>query len=365
MANYLVPNATYPTIQSVLNIVQPGDVVEILPGVYDESLYLNQDNVSILAATKEGQAVNNDQVIFYNDKEQITGLTICANGVSVQGLIFINYFSGIVSTGDSNAFIYDILQGCQIGMSFSGNNNRLISCVEIENKELGLSFSGNRNLIITNRCEDNGRGIVVISNDSQNNIFYKCVVTNNKGFNIRLSEQYTDNTIFLGNTISNSEYGLLINSGRAAVIGNLITNHYNVGLSYKDDTGIILENNLNGNKIGMYLLTSQSIMAANVVQEGNGTGILLTGAENYIFQNIVTNYVDTGLVVNGCKNQICNNILTANGINVLINGQGNYLNCNCKYCDVPTEVKDENYYGLLDIFDMKISKFCKNKESCK
>ena len=214
--------------------------------------------------------------------------------------------------------------------------------------------------MVATRLDSNKRGITATAGDVIGNIFY-----NNIEFGVRIARINTDQCVFIENTISGSQYGLLYNFGRVAVIGNYFNNMGNTGLAYNDNNGLILENTFVKSNVGMYLETCGSLVASNITQVGDVTGIYVNGNNNTVIRNVTTSYTDTGILVNGCENIICNNISQNNGKNEIISGNLNVNNCNCKYCSA-LSCKDKflsenntNYLGFLDLFKKPVEFYYK------
>ena len=348
----IAPSNKYPTIQDAINAANSGDTIMILPGSYNETLsIINKDNLSLIASNLNGQSTNNYQVTFSGTGKGDTGLTIEANNIYVEGLIFKFFENGVSLEGSNNTLSQVVTFLCSRGINTSGNYNKFISCIDQENSIVGINAKGDYNQFITCRVNNNKRGIISTNGSFVGNIFYKNLINNNEQANIRISSTSADKSVFILNTISDSIYGVLCTIGRISFISNTLINHTNAGLIYKDNYGYILDNNFFNNEIGLNLYTSSSKLAGNVVQQGKNTGIILNGTKNHILSNTVTSYENTGLIVNGCKNTLCNNNLLCNKIDLICDEYKNTMDSNCTYCPNACCVDSDDLSKCLNIFN--------------
>lgn len=366
MSILIVPTQ-YKTLQEAINAAMPGDEINIIPNttLVENIEIIGKDNISIIALAKT--AVLDGTTIGG------TAALIESNNVTISGLFFQNFNLGIVIIGNENKMLnVTSRNNTRSGFQIRGNYNQIIESISQKNGSSGIDIVGNYNQVIATRLDSNRRGVTATAEEVIGNIFYKNIFYNNIDFGARISSTNTDKCVFIENTISGSEYGLLYNFGRVAVVSNYFNNISNTGLSYKDNNGLILENTFVKSNVGMYLETCCSLVSSNITQVGDVTGIYVIGNDNIVIRNVTTSYTDTGLLVNGCKNVICNNVSQNNGENEIISGDFNITNCNCKYCsaigckDKFFSKNNTNYLGFLDLFKKPVEYYYKcsykNKE---
>lgn len=360
MSKLIAPSELYPQIQDAINAANPGDSVLILPGNYTESLYIiNKDNISLLAANNDGEPLDNFQVKFVGIGVGDTGLTIEANNTTVSGIRFGKFDTAVSLNGNNNVLTAISCLAGGRGFSISGNNNKFITCIAEQNTIVGINVIGNYNQFIACRFDYNKRGVVALSGNFTGNVFYKNYFNNNSETNLRISNPNADMNVFRENTISNSTYGLLCNSGRVAIISNIFLNHSDVAVVFKDNKGIIIDNNLGENSTGLYLNTCGSLIAGNIVQKGDISGIVITGRNNSIISNMADLYNASGMVINGCENNLCGNTLIDNRINLICNEKKNNVNDCCDYCAGLGCTNFNDVSKNLEIFKIPIECFYK------
>ena len=351
MTTFIVPNNKYPTIQSAINAANSGDEIRILPGRYNEYLSIFAKNsLTVCCSNYNGRYIVTDQVVLENCGNEGIGLNIDADNIKIYGLRIAKYDIGINIIGNNNVIDNVNSNFNNIGYSIEGNHNVVQYSSAEYCKLSGLHLQGKYNHIVRNRFNNSLRGIHSFGSVFMGNIFYKNLVFKNSQYNIKVSAAHADKNVYRENTISDSAYGLLNDTGRAAVISNLIFNNSNLGISYQDDKGIILNNTLSNNNIGIYLDTNKSVISGNILEQGSSIGLQVTGNNNYIIQNLIQFYNSTGLIINGSKNILSNNCVKNNCINHNIMGKFNYTTYRYKAPKVIKYTNFTDYSKMLDIF---------------
>ena len=349
MSILIVPTE-YPTIQGAVNAASSGDTIQILTGNYAENIeILGKDNLTIFAlpysVVIDGSTLNGFGV---------TGIT---NNLTMEGIVFQNFTSGIVLKGNNNS-LTNITSSShkRTGFIINGDNNKLYSCRAANNSSAGILLFGNKNLLLSNRLENNSRGIAVSNQSSVKNLIIKNLILDNSEFGIRLASSDAKNNIIYDNIISSSSYGIITRLGIAAVCNNIISNCKITGLIVDVDKSIVIQNTLENNPTGAIMQFNDGYIASNIIQIGT-SGMIVIGNNNCIVRNIINNQQCTGLLINGNCNSICCNTLKNNCINLEDGGIDNNCsdkNCKCitSYWDSLTKSADEtnDYKLLLNIF---------------
>ena len=364
MAILIVPSTNYPTIQLALDAVNSGDTVQILTGIYSENLSLvGTDNITI---TGEGESV-------LIDGSTIGGIAfnMKTNGTTVSELTFTNFTNGVLVLGNNNILNSVIsINNTYEGMMIVGDYNQVIGGEVIQNKAVGLVTWGNYNLFVANRIKYNPIGLVVPNNSFMGNIIASNIFIDNVDFSIRISSPEADENIIYNNTINGSNYGILVDSGRAAIMSNIITNSMIIAIELNADNALVVDNNLVNNPLGMMLQTNESLITKNTIETGQYTGLTITGDNNMIVQNVVYGYRDIGMLINGDNNSVCNNSLVNDCTKLIDNGMNNCFNCKCEYnksCAGEMKMEqaknNKDYIGMLDMFKMPNKQFVKKSQT--
>ena len=231
------------------------------------------------------------------------------------------------------------------------------SCRASKNSSAGILFFGNNNVLVSNRLENNSRGIAVSNGTSINNLIIKNLILDNSEFAIRLTSQGAMNNIIYDNIISNSSYGIITGFGTDAICNNIISNCLVFGMIIDADKSIVIQNTLENNPTGALLQLSTGYISSNIIQIGN-SGMIVVGNNNCVVRNIINNQLATGLIINGNYNSVSCNALNNNGINLEDSGIKNNTsdkNSDCITIDwnCLTQSADatNNYQILLNIFN--------------
>jgi len=181
----------YSSIQAAINAANPGDTIQVAPGLYNENLVLNktlrlvgEDKYStIIDAGGRGPAL------------LITASNVYVSGFAFQNALVMNYgfFDGIDMEWSSN---YAVITGNIIRNNFHGmwvgSEGNVVSDNIVAQNVYGLRFfASGRNTISGN----------VVSSNQYSGIFL-----------YGMAPYFSTQNLLTGNTISNSEIGLHIDS---------------------------------------------------------------------------------------------------------------------------------------------------------
>ena len=351
MAILIVPTE-YPSIQAAINAASSGDTIEILTGNYSENIEIvGKNNLTILARP--------NSVVIDGSSMGGFGLTANTSNLIIEGIVFQNYTTGIVITGNNNSFTnITSSSNKRTGFIINGNNNTLNSCRASNNSSAGILLFGNKNLLISNRLETNSRGIAVSNGSSVENLIIKNLVLGNSEFGIRLASPDAKNNIIYDNIISGSSYGIITRLGIAAVCSNIVSNCLVNGIIVDVDKSIVIQNTLENNPTGAIMQFNDGYILSNIIQVGT-SGMIVIGDKNCVVRNIINNNCATGLLINGNCNSVSFNTLKNNCINLEDGGINNkYIDKNCQciaaYWNSLTKSADatNNYKLLLNIFNI-------------
>jgi len=269
------------SVQAAIDAASPGDMVEVLAGVYDENIVINKPIIlrgifGSSAGTKPvlnaggqngiGITIDADGVVV--DGFSITkrcqpdfnpegaGIWVRSNDITISNSSISNFNTGIsLHRSGNNAVINNDICECGYGITLDRSDNNTIvgniihdnmpvSFPTVEGKAgTGLYLrSSKNNLIKDNTISGNGEGIVLII--SGNNLLKGNMVTNNiQG--IKLENFSTDNIIVDGDIYFNG-FGLRIfGSNGNTIFHNNFGNNYQIDVY--DDGNNLWDNGAIGN----------------------------------------------------------------------------------------------------------------------
>lgn len=223
----------YPTIQSALNAAGPGDTIIVEPGIYPETLSINQPVVI------EGR---NRQTTILNATGGGPAIRIEATGVRVSNITITN----LVSSGD--------------GILIVNSSNVTVSRVDILLSH-GLQYSNGTEILNSQRVQ------VTETKISGSDLFG--IAADRGGEHLFAGNELTDNLIGVG----------VFRGSQTIVVSNRL-----IG---PGETGV---------QVGELTAGSQDIIVAyNTIDGFNSSGILLLDANNNILQeNLITRIEDPG-----------------------------------------------------------------------
>jgi parallel beta-helix repeat protein len=248
-SNVLVVPDNYASISAAINHAQPGDIIDVKPGVYVENLQIDkpltvrgEDNQRTIILGSGGVdrganpvvlvAANNVEISGFTIKSQnysktnlfATGIIVEADNSTITNNVLTNNYLGIFCSVQSSITITNntITENIKDGVRFfGGSNNNFSNNTVTGNGGTGINIQGYSNIVSYNIVSGNVRGMGFESSYSQ--IFGNTVDLNQES-GIFLASSY--NKIF-ANTLSENKYGIFITSQLGAPRENEIyTNNF-------------------------------------------------------------------------------------------------------------------------------------------
>jgi len=281
----------YLTIQEAVDAADPGDTIEVWPGVYSESVFVWK-SLAIIGQAKSTTIVDGSGggYAFWLDTDGVTirGFTVrdCSNyGV-------IAYYSGS-HTIDGNIFTNNVYG---VYLSYSPSANNVINNSFFNNDLRGINIaSSNENTISDNYISESTYGIKLSGESQFNSITNNTIIGASHGIYLGFSPNNdvdqnsiiseitgialfnSDYTNIRNNTLSECAYGIEIyNSMHTTSSGNIaVQNGYGVYLVYAN-TNTIDSNSVSNNDWGIYLYDSDSNMIIQNTFSFNAYGIDIT-----------------------------------------------------------------------------------------
>ncbi len=221
--------ANYKTIGAAVVAASNGDTIYLKPGTYSESFTLNKSLKLMPLMGESGD------IVLKGDGKN-TGMTITADGCSVEGLIVENFSkAGIEIQSSGNAIM----------------NNKF----EKDNPAI-LILSSNRNLINNNIMKDCSGGVALKYGSNENTVTKNSI---DGGILSIYLEQVGNNSVS-DNEIADASMGIwLTNSTSAEIAGNKVEGK-SFGIWVTNSSASNLTDNMvNGSKWGVYLLNASRV----------------------------------------------------------------------------------------------------------
>jgi len=136
------------SIQEAVDNAFPGDTIFVKPGEYNESIQINQDNLTIVSYSK-----NPYNTVITGVNKESNVFKIVASNVTISGFSITDSKCGIYLNGTQNCIINNnIISGNNIGICLSkSENNTLSNNIVSSNADCGIKlFTSSGNTIYNN-----------------------------------------------------------------------------------------------------------------------------------------------------------------------------------------------------------------------
>lgn len=136
------------SIQEAVNNAFPGDTIFVKPGEYNESIQINQDNLTIISYSK-----NPYNTVITGVNRESNVFKVVASNVTISGFSITDSKCGIYLNGAQNCIINNnVISGNNIGICLSkSENNTLSNNIVSSNADCGIkSFTSSGNTIYNN-----------------------------------------------------------------------------------------------------------------------------------------------------------------------------------------------------------------------
>ena len=268
----------YATIEWAIGNATNGDTIYVKSGIYS----VNRDTGYPLRINKPlsliGENSNNTTIIGGSNGEHGSGavtISVESDNVTISGFTIKSY------DFPTSAWAYS---GISIGADYCriiGNN--IVNCAT------GIRGGGSFSVISNNSITDNFEYGLQIGGGNFTNITIS-------GNNLDSNENYfdADNSVIFGNNITNSWWGIFINSN-CAIYGNNITGNTNYGISMVSNN-TVFENYIANNSIGIRAGNHNTVYNNNFInntQQINITSNNTNSWDNGTAGNYWSNYNGT------------------------------------------------------------------------
>jgi len=169
-------------IQDAVNKAQSGDTISVLPGTYNETVYIDKDNIALIGMVQEGQWPTLDGMGKLNDAVLYSG-----NGIRVENLKIVKFKGNAIMGQAGNNFVirhnwiedtgvygifpqfgqngliqYNVLSGIEDAAIYVGmSDNIQVDHNEVHGNVAGIEIENSRHAVVENNMVvDNAGGIL-------------------------------------------------------------------------------------------------------------------------------------------------------------------------------------------------------------
>ena len=282
----------FPYIQDAVNVTKDGDVVRILPGVYDlEFGIMVETSISIIGSGLERTVLDghhriDHQYTIFLDKDgsRISGLTLQHSSG--------HHECGAIGLYSSNHTITDNYLYCNnVGIYFGHSHNNTISNNKFEYNAWNLRHDGiptNNNLFIGNvitRKMNFGTYLSGSHNTFSDNLIYNYSGVSLGGDNVTINNNVFESSVYTGDWEGTTYKGLMFSGVDSGIFDNIFLNN-DVGLLIKNNSqrNRINSNKFIGNTIGIraYSDIRDNLINSNTFQNNSDYGIFRMGSNGEV-----------------------------------------------------------------------------------
>ncbi len=244
--------------ESIMDAVvkaQPGDTIQVMPGTYHETVYIDKDNISIIGVIQEGKRATLDGEKKLNDAILYSG-----NNFIVENLVITNYKGNaimgqagnnfeirnniIVDTGVYGIFPqlgkngvveYNIISGIEDAAIYVGMSDNIhVAYNDVFDSVAGIEIENSRHAIVEDNYVHNNTGgiLAFITPGLPIKTTYDVIIRNNF-----ITDNNTPNFGAPGSTVGGIPAGtgiLIMAADDVVVEGNIITNNKTAGILITD-----------------------------------------------------------------------------------------------------------------------------------
>ncbi|WNC71098.1 parallel beta-helix domain-containing protein [Thalassotalea psychrophila] len=318
------------SIMAAVKAANPGDTIQVMPGTYHETVYVDKENISIVGVIKEGaratldgKGILNDAVLYSGNNFLIDNMKIIGykgNGIMGQaGNNFIIRNNLIVDTGvygifpqlGKNGIVHhNIISGIEDAAIYVGmSDNIQVSYNDVFESVAGIEIENSRHAIVENNYVHNNTGgiLAFVTPGLPIKTTYDVIIRNNF-----VVDNNHKNFAIPGSTVGMipAGSGIVIWAGDEVIVeGNIITNNKTAGIliaGHNDfgkgsndpesepnsDRTMILDNFMMNNghdtidEVKALLLTEFKTGNADIINAGSGVDSCIINRHRYVTAGI-------------------------------------------------------------------------------
>jgi len=194
----------YPTIQEAINNANPGDIIFVSKGIYNESVVINK-SITLIGEDREntiidGKAAGN-VISIRASSVNISGFTIKNSSPVIGCGIFIERSEDVIVCNNNV-----VNNGIGIQITFCSKSQIYENAISANNMGIQIFYSSSNNAIYRNAIFNNGYGIYIYYY-SIGNLFYENeIYGNTRG--VYLSLYCNNNVFYHNNFVDNVDYNV-------------------------------------------------------------------------------------------------------------------------------------------------------------
>lgn len=275
------------TIQLGVDAANPGDIVLVDKGYYQESVIVSQNSIRIVAKEKH-------RVILESNSSN-------ENAIKLDNTYNVEIYGFIIQNSHRSIWI------------FRGGYHRIIGNILQNHNADGILFEDSTgNFVYQNIIRNNFSVGVLLgwSNPgSISNWLLENCIANNGGHGVEIwTPGATGNALINNNIYSNNGQGIFTKGRNTLLYSNCVVNNSSNGVKLQlGNNSIAAKNGIIANcGDGIDISSDKNIAYANLLKKNRGTGIQISGDENIVQRNMVVNNKG-GDIENNCNNNIFDN----------------------------------------------------------
>ncbi|MBU2864672.1 right-handed parallel beta-helix repeat-containing protein [Reinekea forsetii] len=243
------------SIQRAVHEAQPGDIIEIQPGVYNETVFIDKDDITIRGIVKKGE-----WPILDGEKKLNDAILYSGNGITIESLTIINYKgNGIMGQAGNNFtirnnFIHDagvygifpqygqngliehnVLSGIEDAAIYVGMSDNIdVRHNEVYESVAGIEIENSRHALVeSNYVHDNAGGILAFALPGLPiKTAYDIIIRDNFVVDNNHENFAPEGAIVA--TIPSGTGIMIISADDVVIENNIITNNGNAGITIVD-----------------------------------------------------------------------------------------------------------------------------------
>jgi parallel beta-helix repeat protein len=239
------------SIQAAVKAAAPGTTIHVMPGTYNETVYIDKDGIRLLGIiqgserpTLHGKGELNDAILFSGNNIVVEGFLITqykGNGIMSQAgnnyeirdniIVDTGVYGIFPQLGKNGLIEHNIVSGIEDAAIYVGmSDNTHVAYNEVFDSVAGIEIENSRHAIVESNFVYNNTGGVLafITPGLPIKTTYDVIIRNNW-----ISDNNTPNFGAPGSTVGGipAGTGIMVMAADDVVIeGNIITNHKTVGI---------------------------------------------------------------------------------------------------------------------------------------